>query len=87
MGKQGIAKENPCIFRNGLFSRDILYPLAINIWVLYMLRIFHGITFGVITTVKGTICAELIPSTRRGEGLSYFSLAMSLAMVLVHISG
>ena len=34
-----------------------------------------------MTTVKGTVCAEIIPATRRGEGLSYFSLAMSLAMV------
>jgi predicted MFS family arabinose efflux permease len=59
----------------------LLYPFATNIWALFILRIFHGITFGIITTVKGTICAELIPSSRRGEGLSYFSLAMCLAMV------
>lgn len=59
----------------------LLYPFATNIWTLFLLRIFHGMTFGVITTVKGTICAELIPASRRGEGLSYFSLAMCLAMV------
>ena len=63
------------------FIGTILYPFATNIWVLFLLRIFHGFTFGVITTVKGTICAELIPTSRRGEGLSYFSLAMTLAMV------
>lgn len=33
----------------------------------------HGITFGVITTVKGTISARLIPASRRGEGISFFS--------------
>lgn len=59
----------------------MLYPFATNIWILLLLRVFHGITFGIITTVKGTICAELIPTSRRGEGLSYFSMAMSLAMV------
>jgi predicted MFS family arabinose efflux permease len=59
-----------------------LYPFATNIEALLALRVFHGLIFGVITTVKGTICAELIPASRRGEGLSYFSLAMNLAMVL-----
>src|SRR6478735_5963050 len=43
----------------------LLYPFATNIWALFILRIFHGITFGIITTVKGTICAELIPASRR----------------------
>jgi len=63
------------------FAGTMLYPFATNIWVLLTLRVFHGITFGIITTVKGTICAEIIPYSRRGEGLSFFSLAMSLAMV------
>lgn len=64
------------------FAGCLLYPFATNIWALLILRVLHGFTFGVITTVKGTICAEIIPNTRRGEGLSYFSLAMSLAMVV-----
>lgn len=63
------------------FIASILYPIATNLWELLILRVLHGITFCVITTVKGTICAELIPASRRGEGLSYFSMAMSLAMV------
>lgn len=63
------------------FIASIFYPIATNLWELLILRVLHGITFGVITTVKGTICAELIPASRRGEGLSYFSMAMSLAMV------
>ncbi|TGE33860.1 MFS transporter [Desulfosporosinus sp. Sb-LF] len=63
------------------FIATMLYPFATNIGVLLILRVLHGITFGIITTVKGTICAELIPASRRGEGLSYFSLAMCLAMV------
>ncbi|SEP37679.1 MFS transporter [Propionispora vibrioides] len=64
------------------FASTLLYPFATNIKALLILRGFHGLAFGVITTVKGTICAEIIPPSRRGEGLSYFSLAMCLAMVL-----
>ena len=59
-----------------------LYPLCHSIEALLFIRALHGITFGVITTVKGTISARLIPASRRGEGISFFSLAMGLAMVV-----
>ena len=69
------------------FIASLLYPFATTLWALYALRIFHGLTFGIITTVKGTISAEVIPGSRRGEGLSYFSLAMGLAMVIGPVIG
>jgi predicted MFS family arabinose efflux permease len=69
------------------FIGTLFYPFVTNIWALFILRILHGFTFGVITTVKGTICAEIIPSSRRGEGLSWFSLAMGLAMVIGPVIG
>ena len=69
------------------FIGTLFYPFVTNIWALFILRIFHGITFGIITTVKGTICAEIIPDSRRGEGLSWFSLAMGLAMVIGPVIG
>ena len=69
------------------FIGMLFYPFITNIWALFILRILHGITFGIITTVKGTICAEIIPDKRRGEGLSWFSLAMGLAMVIGPVIG
>jgi len=63
------------------FIATLLYPMATNIELLLALRVVHGVIFGIITTVKGTICAKIIPISRRGEGLGYFSMAMSLAMV------
>ncbi len=59
-----------------------LYPFCHSIEVLLLIRVLHGVAFGVITTVKGTISARLIPASRRGEGISFFSLAMGLAMVV-----
>ncbi|MGS9092616.1 MFS transporter, partial [Salmonella enterica subsp. enterica serovar Infantis] len=38
--------------------------------------------FGVLTTVIGTISARLSPASRRGEGISFCSLAMGRAMVV-----
>ena len=46
----------------------------------FLFGCFMVITFGVITTVKGTISARLIPASRRGEGIS-FSLWQWAAMV------
>ena len=59
-----------------------LYPFCHSIEALLFIRVLHGITFGIITTVKGTSSARLIPAARRGEGISFFSLAMGLAMVV-----
>ena len=59
-----------------------IYPFCHSIESLLFIRVLHGITFGVITTVKGTISARLLPASRRGEGISFFSLAMGLAMVV-----
>ncbi|WP_338448527.1 MFS transporter [Niallia oryzisoli] len=69
------------------FVGTLFYPFVTNIWILFILRILHGLTFGVITTVKGTISAEIIPDSRRGEGMSWFSLAMGLAMVIGPVIG
>lgn len=59
-----------------------LYPFCHSVGALLFVRVLHGLTFGVVTTVKGTISARLIPASRRGEGISFFSLAMGLAMVV-----
>ncbi|RPJ94297.1 MFS transporter [Rummeliibacillus sp. TYF005] len=64
-----------------------LYLFTKSLGAILVLRIFHGLTFGIITTVKGTISAELIPASRRGEGVSYFSLAMGVAMVFGPVIG
>lgn len=43
---------------------------------------FHGGTFAIATTSTNTTAINIIPEHRKGEGISYFSLFMSLAMVI-----
>lgn len=50
------------------------YYLATEVWVLVLIRIFHGFGFGITTTYFTTIAAELIPEERRGEGIGYFGV-------------
>ncbi|WP_423799432.1 MFS transporter [Neobacillus sp. SAB-20_R2A] len=47
-----------------------------------VIRLLHGIGFGMATTAAGAIVADIIPSSRRGEGMGYFVLSTNMAMVL-----
>jgi MFS family permease len=58
------------------------YLLAGSVLMLLLLRLFHGAAFGVSTTAQGTLAADLVPASRRGEGLGYFGTFTVLAMVI-----
>lgn len=58
------------------------YMLAITVPRLLSLRILHGIGFGIATTLYASIVTDLIPKTRRGEGIGYFGLGTTLAMAI-----
>jgi MFS family permease len=44
--------------------------------------LLHGVGFGMATTAVGAIVVDLIPSSRRGEGMGYFVMSTNMAMVL-----
>lgn len=83
------------------FARKPLYLLAYCIFTLmfggYLLasiltffvvfRILHGISFGMVTVGGNTIVIDIMPSTRRGEGLGYYGLANNIAMSIGPMSG
>ena len=76
------------------FSRKAVYLLSFAFFVLLFLgymwagvltlfvlvRTLHGLTWGIVTTASSTIAIDIIPSQRRGEGVGYFGLTMTLAM-------
>ena len=63
------------------------YFIASSFFILLVIRFFHGLSWGVITTGGGTVAADLIPSEKRGEGLGYFGLTITLAMALGPVVG
>ncbi|WP_161601313.1 MFS transporter [Paenibacillus luteus] len=63
-----------------LFS--IAYLGVFGYAMLLLVRFFHGGTFAIATTSTNTTAIGIIPEHRKGEGISYFSLFMSLAMVI-----
>lgn len=61
---------------------SVLYFGVKSMALLLLLRFIHGIGFGMATTATGAIAIDLVPEERKGEGIGYYSLFMSLAMVL-----
>jgi MFS family permease len=61
---------------------SLLYLTIHSFSMLLILRTVHGVGFGIAATVTSAIAIEIIPEQRRGEGIGYFSLFMSLAMVI-----
>lgn len=56
------------------------YILATSLTLFIALRIVHGLAFGMVTVAGNTILIDILPSSRRGEGIGYYGLANNLAM-------
>jgi MFS family permease len=61
---------------------SLLYFFPKTVSGFLVIRLLHGIGFGMATTAVGTIVADLIPTARRGEGMGYFVMSTNLAMVI-----
>ncbi|MBP1915107.1 putative MFS family arabinose efflux permease [Lederbergia galactosidilyticus] len=61
---------------------SFLYFIHAGIIVLLITRLLHGIALGMASTATGTIVAEVIPSERKGEGIGFFSMSITLATAI-----
>lgn len=57
-----------------------LYVPKTGYWLLLAVRALHGIGFAINTGALAAIAALLVPKSRQGEGIGYFSLSTALAM-------
>ncbi|MEC0090995.1 MFS transporter [Paenibacillus macquariensis] len=63
------------------------YDWVTGVVFLIVLRILHGISWAIATTSIGTAVTDVIPQSRRGEGMGWYGLAMTLGMALGPILG
>ncbi len=56
-----------------------LYLVDLGMGFLYAVRIIHGIGFGIGTGAMAAAAALMVPVSRRGEGIGYFSMSQALA--------
>jgi len=59
-----------------------LYDWVGTIAVLLVLRVLHGASWALSTTAVSTTITDIIPTSRRGEGMGWFGMAMTVAMAI-----
>lgn len=66
----------------GFFLFSLLYFIDLSIGSLLFVRFMHGFMMGIAATVFGTIIAQILPVSRRGEGIGYFSMSSTLGTAI-----
>lgn len=66
----------------GYFLCTVLYLFIHPFGLLLGLRFVQGIFFSIITTAASSLAADIVPVSRKGAGLGYFTMSMNLAVVL-----
>jgi len=65
-----------------LFFLNISFFFVSTTNIILTLRLFHGIGWGIASTMLATVISDNVPSLRRGEGTGYYSLSIILATSL-----
>lgn len=54
------------------------YLLGLGLGPLFVLRFFHGFCYGAGSTTVGTIVTSIVPGSRKGEGIGYYMLSVTV---------
>lgn len=57
---------------------SFLYLSGLGFGMLFVLRLFHGLAYGACSTTIGTIVTSIVPDDRKGEGVGYYMLSVTL---------
>ena len=63
------------------------YLAASTLLLFTIVRTLHGRPFGTLTTANATVAIDVLPSSRRTEGIGYYGLSNNLAMALAPTIG
>lgn len=65
----------------------LLYTSTDNLPLFCFFRILHGFGYGLSAVAANTIVVDILPNSRRGEGLGYFGLANNFSMAFGPLTG
>lgn len=63
------------------------YPIASTLLMFAIVRTLHGLPFGVVTVANSTAAIDVLPSSRRNEGLGFYGLSNNLSMAIAPSAG
>lgn len=64
-----------------LAAGTLVYPLTGTLVAVLLLTVVRGVGWGVATVAGNTTVSEIVPASRRGEGLGYYGLAQTMALL------
>ena len=77
------SRKKLLVFSNAFMACcTFLYSLTNDPNVLLLLRVLHGLAFGISSTVNMAVIPGFVPENRIGEAISYFGLCQSLAVAV-----
>lgn len=65
-----------------VFLIFIGYPLSGSLLLFAIVRTLHGAPFGAATVSNSTVAIDVLPSSRRAEGVGYYGLSNNLASAI-----
>jgi len=75
-------KKMMCLLSTAMIAAAVLgYAVMPGISALFLIRIFHGIAFGINGTVTISLVCKHVPENRLGEGLGYFGLGQVISQI------
>ncbi len=63
------------------------YLAAGSLLLFALVRTLHGAPFGGLTVANSTVAIDVLPSSRRNEGIGYYGLSNNVAMALAPTAG
>ncbi len=73
------------IYLTGLFIFlvfTVIYAWMIPVLTLIFFRFLQGIGWGILNTASPTIASDIIPESRMGEGMGFYTLAASVSLAI-----
>ena len=78
-----IGRKKMLVASSVLYAASTLsFHFIDSLTVLYLVRFFQGTAYGVSSTVMATAVAVSVPAKRRGEGIGFFTLSLTLASAI-----
>lgn len=64
------------------FILFIGYPLSATLFMFALIRTLHGAPFGAATVSNSTVAIDVLPSSRRAEGIGFYGLSNNVATAI-----
>lgn len=61
--------------------------LPLPLLIILAVRFLHGLSWAVVSSGSQTISVDLVPASRRGEGIAYYGLSVSISLAMGPVLG